>query len=279
MTPGKTPSSWNAASSLDPLAPLEGASAVAVVLGSGLADVSDLAGVTHRVPYRHIPSLFKPSVEGHPGVLALADFNGRPALLFAGRSHVYEGPPAVRASAAVSLAADLGCTEIVLTCAAGGFTPSIPPGTWLVAEDVLPFPTRLAAAFIVGGEPEMDRASVSALVSPRLRRALRRSAIETGAAVASGVLAWMSGPCYETAAEARAAREAGADAATMSIYPELVAARRRGIDAAVLSWITNYSADVAGGPVDHAEVMRRGGEGGRLLAGIIDRFLASRDGR
>ncbi len=267
------PSSWNAAGGSDPLAPFAGAADVAIVLGSGLAGFCDAARIERRVSYAAIPSLFRSEVPGHPGFLALADFGGRSALVFAGRSHVYEGPPVERATAAVSLAADLGCRELLLTNAAGSFSPEIEPGSWLLPEDVLPFPARAASA--LGGASAAERAFAAPLVSPRLRRAIRRAAEGAGTAVADGVLAWMIGPCYETAAEARAARAAGADAATMSIYPELVAARTRGLEAAVLSWITNFTANVSRETVDHREVMRRGGEGAARLAAIVARYLGS----
>jgi purine-nucleoside phosphorylase len=259
----------------DPLGPFAGAASVAVVLGSGLAGLCDGARIAYRVPYRDLPPLLEPAVEGHPGFLALADFGGRPALLFAGRSHLYEGQDPARVTAAVSLAADLGCTELVLTNAAGSLTAGIRPGAWLLPEDVIAFPARRISRFASAGRLS-GGARLSPLIAPRLRESLRRAAREAGTAVEDGVLAWMSGPCFETAAEARAAAAAGAHAATMSVYPELVAARFRGIDAAVLSLITNDTAGVSRGSIDHADVMKRGAEGGRRLAAIIGRLLASR---
>ncbi len=271
------PSSWNTAAGSDPLAAFAGAAATAVVLGSGLSGACDAARVARRVPYRDVPALLEPGVPGHPGFLALADFGGRPALIFAGRSHLYEGHDPSRATAAVSLAADLGCTELILTNAAGSLETAVRPGSWLLPEDVLPFPARLAARLASGGGGP-ERAGRTPLVSARLREFLRRAASAAGVSIGDGALAWMIGPCFETAAEARAAAAAGARAATMSVYPELVAARERGIDAAVLTLVTNFTAGVSSGSVDHEDVMKRGAEAGRSLAAVLERHLAVRRG-
>jgi len=54
-----------------------------------------------------------------------------------------------------------------------------------------------------------------------------------------GVYAWVSGPTYETPAEGRFLRAAGADVVGMSTVPEVIAAREEGMEVMVLSLITN----------------------------------------
>lgn len=58
-------------------------------------------------------------------------------------------------------------------------------------------------------------------------------------ALAEGVYAWVSGPTYETPAEGRFLRAAGADVVGMSTVPEVVAAREEGMEVMVLSLVTN----------------------------------------
>ena len=58
-------------------------------------------------------------------------------------------------------------------------------------------------------------------------------------ALAEGTYAWVSGPTYETPAEGRFLRAAGADVVGMSTIPEVVAAREMGIEVCVLSLVTN----------------------------------------
>ena len=58
-------------------------------------------------------------------------------------------------------------------------------------------------------------------------------------ALSEGTYAWVSGPTYETPAEGRFLRAAGADVVGMSTIPEVLAAREMGIEVAVLSLVTN----------------------------------------
>lgn len=249
---------------------------LAVVLGSGLAPVCERGEILRRAPFAALRGFAAPSVPGHPGFAALASFDGHPVLVFAGRSHVYEGAGPGPVGAAVALAASLGCRGVLLTNAAGSLDPELPPGSWLLPSDVVSFPSRAARGFaraVPSGAPGAGRPGP--LVSVRLREATRSAAREAGAVVADGVLAWMPGPCYETAAEARAAAAAGARAATMSTFPELVAARRHGLEAAVLSRVVNFAPNVARGGIDHAAVVRRGAEACGELAAILGRLLAA----
>jgi purine nucleoside phosphorylase len=54
-----------------------------------------------------------------------------------------------------------------------------------------------------------------------------------------GTYAYVSGPTYETPAEGRLLRAAGADVVGMSTVPEVLAARQEGVDVVVLSLVTN----------------------------------------
>jgi len=102
---------------------------------------------------------------------------------------------------------------------------------------------------------------------------------DRGIALRRGTLFWTTGPAYETASEARAAAELGAAAASMSALPELVISREEGIEAAVLSLITNQASSVAGGPIDHESVIRMAAGGIEPLAALIDGLLGFRPGR
>lgn len=58
--------------------------------------------------------------------------------------------------------------------------------------------------------------------------------------LAEGVYAWVSGPTYETAAEGKFLRDAGADVVGMSTVPEVLAAREEGLNVMVMSLVTNF---------------------------------------
>ena len=78
--------------------------------------------------------------------------------------------------------------------------------------------------------------------SPALRRLAFLAAHHLGlppATTTEGTYAWVSGPTYETAAEGRMLRAAGADVIGMSTVPEVVACRAEGMEVLVLSLVTN----------------------------------------
>lgn len=75
-----------------------------------------------------------------------------------------------------------------------------------------------------------------------LRRQIFLSAHKLGLpsdALEEGTYAWVSGPTYETPAEGRFLRNAGADVVGMSTIPEVIVAHEEGLQVAVLSLVTN----------------------------------------
>lgn len=58
--------------------------------------------------------------------------------------------------------------------------------------------------------------------------------------LAEGTYAWVSGPTYETPAEGRFLRNAGADVVGMSTIPEVIVACEEGLGVIVLSLVTNF---------------------------------------
>ena len=69
-----------------------------------------------------------------------------------------------------------------------------------------------------------------------------------------GVYAMYSGPSFETPAEIRFFRSAGADAVGMSTAPEAIIANHCGIKVIGVSCITNMAAGVLDRKLSHTEV-------------------------
>ena len=260
---------------------MRGAAACAIVLGSGLSKLACGLESLARVPYASIPGFGRTSVEGHPGFVSLCRIAGAPVLLFAGRFHAYEGAGA-DALASPVLAREVRGLLVHHRDAGGGESHPPNPAADMDARDRRhPFSFELALPLrprAVRRRSSGNRAAPRG--APRLERALGGAPAlgARGARIplAEGVLCWTSGPTYETAAEARAGAFMGADAATMSSYPELLAARKIGIEAACMSWITNYTAALSGGRTVHAEVLDSADEGARSLGALVAAFLRAR---
>jgi len=238
---------------------------IAVIMGSGLSFSESSAHFDLIADYRDNDYLPVPTVEGHPGRIAyFRSRKGAGVLLFLGRSHLYEGVTFEGAGAAVRAAAAMGCSKVLITNAAGCLRPDIPLGSWLAAGSVVALPFRRRRI-----DPDREgryRFGRGGYISAGFRRMVVSSAARAGLKLFHGNLFWNTGPCYETPAEARAARLTGADAVTMSVFPELTAAGETGIRAAVLSCLTNYTPNIPSAAPSHRDVVERCGmERDRLI--------------
>lgn len=114
-----------------------------------------------------------------------------------------------------------------------------------------------------------------------------------------GVYCWVTGPTYETPAEGRLLRQAGADVVGMSTIPEVIAAHHAGVKVLVLSLVTNLvvvpesypsakaivEAEVNGTPppvykksevVSHMEVLEEGQKKAQDMRRLVSEIIESR---
>ena len=232
---------------------------IAVVTGSGLSPRRWPGRTLARAWYPSIEGMSPPGVEGHPGRVLLLDTGAGNLLGFAGRTHFYEGRGWKAAGSAASAAAAMGCGRILFVQAAGSLKRSLPPGSWMLPAQTVALPARFTGS-VPPARPE---------ISGSFRSRVAAAAAAAGIGLEGGVLYWASGPAYETPAEARAALLMGADAATMSPLPELVEAAGNGLEAACLTYITNYAPSVREGPSGHGEVLEAARRGAADLRALL----------
>jgi purine-nucleoside phosphorylase len=115
---------------------------------------------------------------------------------------------------------------------------------------------------------------------PASLRILARKAAPAEIGIREGVYAACRGPQYETPAEIRMLRTAGADAVGMSTVPEAIVAAQMGVPALGISLVTNHAAGIGHEPLSHAEVLDAGHRASAALADWIERLvpLLPRDG-
>jgi purine-nucleoside phosphorylase len=197
---------------------------------------------------------------------------GRAVLFQAGRFHFYEGHPPEAIVAPIRLAAHLGAQAVILTNAAGSINPRLEPGTILLLEDHINFMSRNPLIGPVrGGEERFP--DMSSPYDGKLRETALSVAEEAGMQLARGVYAAVLGPTYETPAEIRFLRQAGADAVGMSTVPEAITARSLGMRVLAFSLITNLAAGLGGGSLHHGEVLEVGETAGGRLKDLIRALL------
>ncbi len=247
---------------------------LAVVAGSGLGGLAAIGRVRAELGFEAIPGLGAGAVDGHAGRWLLIEVGAERVFVLLGRRHLYEGIAPRAAVLAIRVLARLGVGRVVLTNAAGGLTRRLAPGDLMLATGHInlmfanpllgPNDERLVPRF-----PDMSRP-----YSPALSRLIREAARERGTALKEGVYAAVSGPTYETRAEAAMLARLGADAAGMSTVPEVLAARHAGLEAAAVSLITNSHAGPRHGPTTHEEVLKAARRSGDRLAGLIRTIIA-----
>lgn len=242
---------------------------LAIILGSGLGSLADEVEDQIRIPFAQIPGFPKGQVSGHAKALVFGRLEGRPVLVFAGRSHYYEGGDAAVMKVPLGLVARLGA-PLLATNAAGSVNLAMAPGSVAAIADHVSLggPNPL-----IGDADERRFAPMADAYDPGLRAILKRAAASIGLDLPEGVYMWWSGPSFETPAEIRAARILGADLVGMSTVPEIIMARRLGLKACALSIVTNYGTGMQPVAPNHGETKHVADSAAPRLKALARAFL------
>ena len=110
---------------------------VALVMGSGWISAADALGQpTHEFSVTDLPGFPAPTVAGHGGkIRSYTLTSGINALVFLGRTHLYEGLGMEPVVHGVRTAVKAGCKNIVLTNACGGINTEYKVGQPVLIRD------------------------------------------------------------------------------------------------------------------------------------------------
>ena len=245
---------------------------VHVVLGSGLRGVAERVEEAVHVDFGGLPGFPGTSVQGHEGRFLLGRISATPVLVQSGRFHFYEGLGAEVVAAPVRVGRLLGAETLVLTNAVGGIRPDLVPGSLMLVDDHLSlgFQSPLVGPAVSGEArfPDMSRP-----YDPEFMALAEEAASEAGSPLTRGTYGWVGGPNFETPAEIRALRAAGADVVGMSTVPEVTVARAGGQRVLAFSVVTNRAAGLGDGTIDHEDVMACGEEAGRTLGALLEGLI------
>ena len=228
---------------------------VAMVLGSGLGFLGDEVENAIRVPYGEIPHFKASTAPGHKGQLVFGTLRGWNVAVMQGRMHHYEGYSYEEVSYAVRVLRLLGCDTLVVTNAAGGGNLGFPAGDLMVITD----PIKIFMECPLRGEniPQFGPRfpDASHLYTPALQDTARAAARDLGIDLKEGVYMYFPGPQYETPAEVRFARTAGADAVGMSTAPEVITAAHCGMQVLGFTLVSNMAAGILDQSLSEQEVL------------------------
>jgi purine-nucleoside phosphorylase len=237
---------------------------VALVMGSGWVPAAEMLGRTeHDLAGTDLPGFPPPAVAGHAGRVRSVSVGGTRALVFLGRTHLYEGRGVASVVHAVRTAVAAGARVVVLTNGCGGLHPDHVPGQPVLISDHI----NLTATSPIVGANFVD---LTDLYSPRLRALCR----EVDPSLAEGVYVQLPGPHYETPAEIGMIRAIGGDLVGMSTTLEAIAAREAGAEVLGISLVTNLAAGMTGQPLNHEEVLEAGRAAATSMGGLLARVLS-----
>ena len=229
---------------------------VAVVLGSGLGQFSEVVVDRIVIPYAEIPHWPSDPLIGHGRILTAGTVAGRPVVVLEGRAHRYQGYTRSQIAFAPRVLARSGVPTLVLTNAAGGINTAFTPGSVMIIDDHInllgdnpligPHDERFGPRF-----PDMTQ-----VYARRLRAVVDQIGPEVSLRLVHGVYVAVHGPSFETPAEIKFLRTIGADAVGMSTVPEAIVARQMGLEVLGLACITNMAAGVLPEPLDQDDVIQ-----------------------
>lgn len=224
-----------------------------IVLGSGLGKLADKIENSIVIKYSDIPGFVRSTATGHKGNFIAGYLGGKFVLAMQGRFHFYEGYPMEKVVLPIRVMVKLGIKVLFVSNAAGGVNFDFKVGDLMIIRDhinLLPNPLIGPNLDEFGPRfPDMTRP-----YDPGLIKKAKEIAASLDLELKEGVYLASTGPTYETPAEYKFYRSAGADAVGMSTIPEVIVARHSGIPVFGISVITNEAHD------DYAEDYVNDGE-------------------
>lgn len=243
---------------------------VLVLLGSGLSGTAEALGAGEEaVPLDTLPNFPPYTAGGHRAQAWSVGHDGLRVLVLGGRCHLYEGLTPAEVVHPVRTGIAAGCRSVILTAAAGGIRGDLETGSIMVVGDHINLTGRSP---LIGP----DFVDMAGAYDSRLQ-GLALAAPEPAASVLAaqpGVYAQLPGPQFETPAEIRMLRTAGADVVGMSMALETIAARQAGVDVLGLALVTNpAAADSA--TIDFTDIADAGAAAVPAVAAIVRHVVGS----
>jgi purine-nucleoside phosphorylase len=234
---------------------------IGLILGTGLGGLAEAVQNSTKIPYSELPGWPISTVQGHVGRLVIGELDGQRLLVMQGRVHYYEGYDLSQVTLPIRVMQRLGIEILIVTNAAGAINPDFVPGDVMLITDHLNLAGMAGLNPLIG--PNLDSFGPR---FPDMSQAYDRVLCERAREVAGknelllheGIYVGLSGPSFESPADLRFLRTAGADAVGMSTVPEVIVARHGGTRVLGFSGISN-KANLDGNTLtSHEEVLASG---------------------
>ena len=247
---------------------------VGIVLGSGLGKLADAIEDPVVVPYAEIPGFPVSTVVGHKGNFIIGRLGGKDVIVMQGRFHYYEGYEMAKVTLGIRVFKSLGVEYLFVSNAAGACNPDYKVGDLVIIRDHI---SNLPNPLIGPNFEEMGPRFPDMTCAYDLEMISKAEDIAAGLGIKlrKGVYFASTGPTYETPAEVRFYRTAGADALGMSTVPEVIVARHCGLRVFGMSVITNKANydNVEKDLNDSDDVVRQADQAADRMSVIFERLI------
>jgi purine-nucleoside phosphorylase len=245
----------------------------AIILGSGLGNLSSVIEAAFSIPYSEIPNFPVSTVEGHKGRLILGTLNGKKVWVMEGRFHFYEGYSAEQVVFPIRVLKLLGVENLLLSNAAGGVNKEFQVGDLMIIKDHISFftinpllgknETALGTRF-----PDMSEPYANTFIEKA-----KQIAAEHSIKVHEGVYVGVTGPTFETRAEYQLIKISGGDVVGMSTVQENIAAVHCGMKVFAMSVVTDLGIREDNNVITHEEVLAAANAAEPLLTLIFSALV------
>ncbi len=246
---------------------------VAIILGSGLGDISRSLENSISIPYEDLPGFPVSTAPGHKGELTFGSVLHHEVMLMNGRFHYYEGYCMRTITFPIRVMQELGVEVLIITNASGGLNPDFEVGRVMLVRDIINF---MGDNPLIG--PNVDEwgprfPDMSEPFDLELLEKAKVASKELGIGVYEGVYIGVAGPNFETPAELRMMRRFGADSVGMSTVPEVIVARHAGIKVIGFAAISDRAVPDDLKPITAEEVLEMAKKAGRDMSKLILKTL------
>ncbi|MBU4242561.1 MAG: purine-nucleoside phosphorylase [Nanoarchaeota archaeon] len=268
-----------------------------LTLGSGLGELADRIENALILDYSEIPNFPTPTVEGHEGKMVFGELKGVPVIGLKGRKHFYEvadqpfNTGILQVAFPVHTLANLGVENYFATNAVGSLNTEYylskledmkhKVGDVMVIDShINMIPNPLLGRHMdfkrIDGEKTFRFQPMNDAYDEDLRKILFQATHNYHRNCHRGTLLSLTGPTFESEAESKAFRcSLEADVVGMSVTPEVIVARNRGMKCLGMSCITNVIKEDGTNATSHEEVkaILESQEIKNRLFGIVERFF------
>lgn len=242
---------------------------IAIVLGSGLGDLTNEIKIDAEIDFTEIPDMPKSTAPSHKGKFIFGTLNGKEIVIMQGRVHMYEGYTSNQAVFPIRFLHALGVEILILTNASGGINKEFKVGDLMLIKDHI---SLFVDSPLIGKNdsqlgprfPDMSNA-----YNKNLQKVIKVAAFNNGIEIKEGTYAQVKGPQFETAAEIHALSVLGADAVGMSTVIETIAANHCGMKVCGISLITNLACGLLDTPLSGEDVTKAAAQSGKKLENLI----------